>query len=162
MATLAPASADAKSLFEAHYPRIRSIVWQRCWTDERRQNALAWAWHLFPRYLRRAECPRQVAKAAAIYACRKRRTFGRPPRQRYQDALDHVDSVPDLDPATCERQNCVDLGWTIEDMPVGIRIVALPLSHGLNRTETAALLGVSTKTVQRRCDEIAEWIAARK
>ena len=162
MATLAPASADAQSLFEEHYPRSRSIIWQRCWTDERRQNALAWCWYLFPRYLRRAECPRQAAKAAAVYACRKRRTFGRPARQRYQDALDHVDSLPSLDPAPCPRQNVVDLGWSIEDMPLGIRIVALPLAHGMNRTETAALIGVSTETVRQKCHQIAEWIAARK
>ena len=161
MATLAPASADAKSLFEAHYPCIRSIIWQRCWSDERRQNALAWSWYLFPRYLRKAECPRQAAKAAAIYACRKRRTFGRPARQGYSDAMDHVESVPDLDPATCPRQNVVDLGWTVDDIPVGIRIVALPLASGLNKTETAALIGCSVDTVQRRCRDIGQWIATR-
>jgi hypothetical protein len=76
--------------------------------------------------------------------------------------LNRTESAPDLDPATCERQNAVELNWRIDDMPVGIRIVALPLSCGLNRTETAALIGVSTETVRQRCHDIAEWIAARK
>ena len=162
MATLAAASSDAKSQFEQHYPTIRAMIWRRCWSEECRQNALAWAWYWFTRFIGRSDSPRQAAIAAARFGVhRSRRTFGKAPRHGYVDAMDRTENAPDLDPATCERQNCVELGWSIADMPATLQIVALPLAHGLNKSQTAELVGVSTKTVQRRCDEIAEWIVSR-
>jgi hypothetical protein len=160
MAILADRSADVNRLFMDHLDRIRSIINQRCWSEERRQNALCWAWDYFVRYLPKSESPRQAAVAAAIYACRRRRTFGKEPRSGYVDALDrcerHVVDVVGPD----ERPT--DLRWRIADMPPRLQLVAICLGAGLNKTQTAEKIGYSTAWVRRVCDEIAEWILARQ
>ena len=160
MAILADGSADVNRQFMDHFDRIRSIINQRCSSEERRQNALCWAWVYFVRYLPNAETPRQAAVAAAIYACRRRRTFGKEPRQGYQDALDHVENGHRHDVPDDERPT--DRGWTIGDMPPRLQLVAICLGAGFNKTETADKIGYSTAWVRRVCDEIAAWILTRQ
>lgn len=154
-------SEQIKELWNAHTGTIVSVISNRCHTEERRQNALAWAWYLFPRYLEKAENPLQAAIAAATYGSCRRQTFGhtRPP---YRDALDqseryeYPDRIPEPQPRTSSWG--IDSSWSIDDMPDRLQPVARAAARGLNRTQTAELLGVSTKTVQRRCDEIAGWL----
>lgn len=161
MATLAKGTKRANSLFERHLPIIEAIIARRCWSEEKRQNALCWAWQLFLRYLPTADSPKHAAVSAAIYASRKRRTFGRPPRCGYVDAIDmalHVDAD-----AIQERIDEIRRlpKWAIEQMPPRLQMVALPLANGVNRKRTAELTSLSHTTVWRIVDEIADWILER-
>jgi hypothetical protein len=161
MAILADRSADVNRLFMDHFDRIQSIINQRCWSEERRQNALCWAWDYFRRYLPAAECPQQAAVAAAVFACRRRRTFGKEPRSGYVDALDRCESQHVVDVAGPDERP-TDRGWCIEDMPPRLQLVGLCLGHGLNRQQTADKIGYSVEWVRRVCGEIEEWILARQ
>ena len=158
MATLAKVPAAVNRRFLDQLPTIESVIATRCHSPERRQNALCWAWQLFARYLPTAESTSQAAIAAAVYASRERRTFGRPPRQGQWDTLDSAMPLPNDDAVAPEDDAPAELPWAIEQMPPSLQMVARPLAEGLNKTQTAELLGVSTKTVQRRVAEIATWI----
>ena len=159
MATLAKVSAAVNRRFLDQLPTIESVIASRCRTEEQRQNALCWAWQLFARYLPSAESTSQAAIAAAIYASRCRRTFGRPPRQGQWDTLDSAWSLQPGDDVAAPVDDAAELPWAIDHMPPSLQMVARPLAEGLNKTQTAELLGVSTKTVQRRVAEIEAWIA---
>lgn len=159
MTTLVKGTARANRLFEAQLPVINGIIQERVWTEDRRQNALCWAWQLFLRYLPGAEEPRQAAIAAATYACGRRSTFGRPPMQGYNDVMHVAQPYGELNVVLDrDSDDCNPPEWRVENMPPRLRLVALPLIHGCTRQQTAELVGCSVKTVYNVTQEIADWI----
>ena len=148
---------DHKQQFETRLPIILAIIRARAKSEERRQNALCWAWYLWPRYAKGAESLDQAAKACAEYASRRRQTFGHIGRRGYVDAADRLQLVESIDPAIT-REDEPSASYRMADMPLRLRVFAQLLARGLSKTAVARQLGVSADTVTRRCDAIADWL----
>lgn len=162
MSSVALTLASQQAAYMAHWDKVRGIVNQRCRGEERRQNAFAWSWQLFLRYFNGSNAA-QAAVSAAIYGCKIRRTMGAPTHQGRQDAMDRATSGGVVDtPDNDERQNHRELGWRVDDMPADLQMVARCFMAGLNRKQTAEMIGCSTETLRRRADAIADWIDTRQ
>lgn len=148
---------DRKQQFENRLPIILAIIRARAKSEERRQNALCWAWYLWPRYADAAESLDQAAKACAEYAARRRQTFGHIGRRGYVDATQRAELAVSIEP-TITRDDEPSAAYRIADMPLKLRVFAQLLARGISKTAVARQLGVSADTVTRRCDAIADWL----
>lgn len=170
MANLATTDRSLQALFEQHLGTIEEIINRRHWGDEGRQNALCWAWHYWCTWhaCDPLQDPERAARGAALAACRTRRTFG---RERYRGQADAMDAAYPVvnpnglyDPASM-TPDAPDRGWSVDELPSvnpEWAMVAKCLVNGLNRQQTAELIGVSTEWVRQRVDELAEWILRRQ
>jgi len=143
--------------FTARAGTISEIINNRVIDEERRQNALCWAWRVFVDY-RRQELPQTADVCAIIGALvgvyRSRRNFvthsdivKRTIKTRPMRISDTAIEGNEYRLASPERVYS-------RRFPQHLQCIVELLCHGYSQTEVASELGISTSAVNRRVEQI--------
>ena len=158
-----PFQNQLRESFVDQIDTIAAIIGARLYDEEKRQNALAWAWLLWPQAVSESkgdlDC---AARAAAIQGAKRRQIFGKVGRTGYRDALTGAETVTRAEfqnRCTIERDKRDDepdaaRGVNIPALPPDLQPIAKLLARGFTQTAIAEHLGLSRPTIGKRVDRV--------
>jgi len=163
-----PFQQQLRDSFNQHLDTILAIIGARLWDEEKRQNALAWTWSLWPQCV--TECKGDLdsaARLAAINAVKRRQVFGKLGRRGYRDALTGVERVSEVEyqnRCVIERDRRDDepdaaRRVNFDALPSELRGVAKLLARGFSQTAVAEHLELTPRTIHNRVERLRIAVA---